>query len=556
MKKIAHLILTIFILASTFSCVDQDFDVPEIEGIPIGDVLTIEQINQMIQDSVLTPGLSAYTFTEDYSVYGVVTADETSGNIYKSLYFESAGHAINLYMNESSMVRVGDSIRVALKGLSLSQYSKVNQIQGIIPGYHIIKKAIGLNPQPTTVSLSDLLSFNYTSRLVKLENVQFEESDLTKTYADPTGYGQRSITDCSGTSVIVRTSNYANFAETQVAQGNGTMIAIASRFNNTIQLYIRDVTEVLMEGERCGTSGTGDPEGIGTFDVPFNVAAAKTNQGELEKWVEGYLVGVYETKDASGNDLSDYVASFTAPFNTSTNVIIADDPNETNLSNCLVVQLPIGEIRDLTNLAENQGNKGKSVKYLGNLESYFGESGLKSLTGYWMDGDGIIPVEIEAFFEEGFTSNLGSFSGISVVGDQVWTYGSYDNGCAVMSGFVYGSGNFANEDWLMSPAIDLSGKTNTTLIFRHAVNYLDSWDNLKVMVSTDYDGGGDPSTATWTALSGYDNISGSSWTFYDSGEIDLSAYDGSSNFYVAFKYKSTTSGGATWEVGEVILFEK
>ena len=37
------------------------------------------------------------------------------------------------------------------------------------------------------------------------------------------------------------------------------------------------------------------------------------------------------------------------------------------------------------------------------------------------------------------------------------------------------------------------------------------------------------------------------WTFANSGEIDLSAFDGK-KIQVAFKYASTDSGADTWEI--------
>jgi len=67
------------------------------------------------------------------------------------------------------------------------------------------------------------------------------------------------------------------------------------------------------------------------------------------------------------------------------------------------------------------------------------------------------------------------------------------------------------------------------------------------MISTDYNGT-NFATANWTELTVPNWPSGADWTFINSGDINLSSYLGQSNIHIAFKYTSTTSSGATWEV--------
>ena len=57
----------------------------------------------------------------------------------------------------------------------------------------------------------------------------------------------------------------------------------------------------------------------------------------------------------------------------------------------------------------------------------------------------------------------GAWTGYTVTGDQVWEWDTYGvpPGCAKMNG--YSGGAVANEDWLISPAIDLSNKTLSSL---------------------------------------------------------------------------------------------
>jgi len=150
--------------------------------------------------------------------------------------------------------------------------------------------------------------------------------------------------------------------------------------------------------------------------------------------------------------------------------------------------------------------------------------------------------------EKTFNTDLAPFTEISVTGDQVWEATSYG---AKMNG--YSGGAVANEDWLISPAINLDGYKDGILNFTQIINYLhDQWDQITVAVSTDYSGTGDPNAATWTALTIPNLPSGSSWSSVASGDVDLSAYDGQT-IYIAFKYLSSDSNASTWEIPDFSL---
>jgi hypothetical protein len=154
-------------------------------------------------------------------------------------------------------------------------------------------------------------------------------------------------------------------------------------------------------------------------------------------------------------------------------------------------------------------------------------------------------VTIEA---ENFDDDWGNWTTISVTGDQVWdrnnTFGTNNTPCARMSG--YSGASFENEDWLISPALDFDNYLNEVIVFMNAKNY--TGNDLELMVSTDYDGGGDPTSATWTELT-YTKSPGT-WEWTNSGEVDLSSFNGTA-VYVAFKYTSTNSASATWEVDDI-----
>lgn len=149
--------------------------------------------------------------------------------------------------------------------------------------------------------------------------------------------------------------------------------------------------------------------------------------------------------------------------------------------------------------------------------------------------------------KESFSASLGSFTQYSVTGAQTWAWTSYG---ATITG--YASGYFANEDWLISPALDLTQHTNIKFTFESAMNYGTAGQGLKVYYSNDYSGTGNPNAATWNLLTC--TLSQGAWAFTPSGDIDLTTLGGA-HTYVAFKYDCGTvsSEVSTWELKNVLI---
>lgn len=145
------------------------------------------------------------------------------------------------------------------------------------------------------------------------------------------------------------------------------------------------------------------------------------------------------------------------------------------------------------------------------------------------------------------------FTAVSVSGDQVWIIddSKYKNG-AKMSGHVSGV-RTPNEDWLISPALDFTGSEAPELIISHAINFAsDMTTEQQVLISDNYTDG-NPSTATWTPLT-VTYPAGNNWDYVDS-KTDLKAYVGKKNIHIAFKYVSTDTSAATWEIAKMEVKE-
>ena len=170
------------------------------------------------------------------------------------------------------------------------------------------------------------------------------------------------------------------------------------------------------------------------------------------------------------------------------------------------------------------------------------------------ESDRCTPLDINDFtvvFEDGFDNSLNNWSTYNVTGAQVWGTTNFGNPApsAYMNG--YSSGAQENEDWLISNAIDLSGVTNTFFFFETDKRY--DGNDLEVYMSTDYSGGDPNTSGTWTMLDATMDPNANSWnTWTNSGNVDVSAADGQM-LYIAFKYTSTSSAAATFELDNVTV---
>ena len=109
--------------------------------------------------------------------------------------------------------------------------------------------------------------------------------------------------------------------------------------------------------------------------------------------------------------------------------------------------------------------------------------------------------------------------------------------------------NVQNEDWLISPAYDLTATTYPLLSFWSRTTF--NGPPLQLKISTNYTGSGDPSLATWTDLNGrFPQQTSDTWTL--SANINLSAFK-QANVHIAWVYNSSNDDGARWTMDDITL---
>lgn len=235
----------ILILPLFFVACEPEYDSPPVDSIPEGEAYTIQKLRDMYKGDPIK-------FEEDKSLYGVITMDERSGNLYKSVYMKDHTGAINLSLQYGGGLYEGDSVRINLNGCVLTDYNGLVQLDSLDVDANVVKQATNVDLTPEPVSLGQLDS-SYQSKLVKVKNVEFHPVHRGVNFSNASEQQalNRTVLDCKGNSLIMRTSGYADFADQKTPTGHGSMVAVVSQFQETLQLLLRRPEELNMDDRPC-----------------------------------------------------------------------------------------------------------------------------------------------------------------------------------------------------------------------------------------------------------------------------------------------------------------
>ena len=305
--------------------------------------------------------------------------------------------------------------------------------------------------------------------------------------------------------------------------------------------------DILGEGDVPGLTGDG------TKENPYSIEAAQQKQDGTIAWVQGYIVGTVENyEDPSGS------AKFATPFTAKNNLLIAASATETNVKNCVCVQLSSGtELYSKLNLAENATNLGHILAIQGSLEKFYGFPGVKSTTAATLDGkdvggsgetdpdnplglDDSNPVNsFSATFDDAVNNNdylLANWYNVAVAGGRRWQGKIFNNTDKYIQATSYNASGSNFECWFVTPAFKVDEIADKTVSFKCAVyNYATAAanSNLEVYFLKLVNGKMESSKLTIDGMPTTDNT----WVPL---EAKLDSYAGQTGF-VGFKYTSTSS---------------
>lgn len=240
---------------ASVSC-EKEFDTPKLNPAAASREINIKQIKDKYYSNI------NYKFKADSSLYCVVIADESTGNLYKDIYVKDVTGALHVKLINSGGLYVGDSIRINIKGCLLNEYNKLIQLDSVNTETQIVKLSSGNVVKPQTLTIAQVLANtaatnSVQSKLIQLEGVEFLTADQNMPYANAAAKlsVNRILKSCDGQTLTVRTSGYASFASATTPTGNGTFVGIASQYGTTMQLILRQTTDAQMSGTLCGSGG-------------------------------------------------------------------------------------------------------------------------------------------------------------------------------------------------------------------------------------------------------------------------------------------------------------
>lgn len=260
--KYIHSIFSVIIAALLFAGCDL---IPDVAPVPTYDGpaanTTIAELIAMHEISSLDSYVHLSEDSADIVISGIVTTSDKHGNCYKYINIEDGTGGIQIKINNTALYnkyRVGQRVYVKCNGLDLGDYRKLPQLgywandgMEAIPSAKASRYIFcdgvpeAFEPQIvlTSIPSADAISPTWYNRLVKLENCYFVEGGMA-TFCDANTATSRDIKMADGTTITMRTSNYADFINEMLPVGNGNVVGILTRYNNTVQIVIRDLDDV------------------------------------------------------------------------------------------------------------------------------------------------------------------------------------------------------------------------------------------------------------------------------------------------------------------------
>lgn len=317
-RPLLHLLLLALLGFNFTACREDNFDEPPINGADpnLKATISIADLKDFYRDSIIAFN-KIVTIDSNWVIAGVVTADDKSGNFYKTLVIEDSTAGISIRIDQTdayTQFPFGRRVFVKLKGLVMGDYGQLIQIGGYIDNTgtspeaapipsalisdHLFGGQYGLNPQPAKVTLLDLNNTDkWQNRFIELSNVEFDPADTAQPFADAVLLQSvnRIVKDCNGGEIIVRTSGYCDFATTLTPTGKGTMKGIFTIYNSDKQMALRNAADVKMDSTRC--NGAGGPATLINISDVRNIYSGTTTN------INGsyYILGVVTTDRTTSN---------------------------------------------------------------------------------------------------------------------------------------------------------------------------------------------------------------------------------------------------------------
>ena len=448
-------------------------------------------------------------FTLLLALIALTASAQTSMHVYS----KSSGHSIYYVSNIDSITFIDDQAGAAGEGTLESPYNVAGAL----------KAGSQLTDQATldTVYVKGYVARLQSAPLTQYGNASYylsDSKDITNRFYIYRGYSLGGLP-------------FASDDELKL----GDEVVVCGQL-----IKYNDKTVELLNSYICSINGqtfVDLREGDGTLESPFNAIAAAAYARSFGA----------DTPSDQAVYIKGKVASIGDPFSTTygnSTFYISDDGTMSNTFYAYRVLYLGNQKFKEGNTQIKEGDEvilyGKVINYRGtHPETVQGEAYLYSLNGVT---EGTSEQPSTGGFDINFKAGQGNWIvkdatplpiGLNYVWQQTTQYGMK------ASAYVNGT-HYATDSWLVSPAFNLTA--NGMLTFSQTQRY-GSGNDLHVMMSTTYNGG-DIDPTQWTELTVDQWPDGSSWAFITS----TAPVAAGSNIRIAFRYTSSSSAAATWEI--------
>jgi hypothetical protein len=257
--------IAIVILFFSAACLKQTAYAQPVSGNDTDSLISIKAFRKLHTMGGFEP------ITKSMALEATIVANDEHDNLYKSISIQDTSGGILINLDGSSLYQtypVGTTIRIRLQSLFLTDYRRMLQVvasidtssgqlltTGIpVPLFSKFIKVVKENTSivPMIVSFKNLAD-SLQGRLIKISNVEFSAADTNSTFADKKNKigASRSLKFCTGGTIYLRTSGYADFAGISLPKNNGDIVGIYSVYNYEKQLLLRDTSDILFRSKRC-----------------------------------------------------------------------------------------------------------------------------------------------------------------------------------------------------------------------------------------------------------------------------------------------------------------
>jgi len=234
--------VTVELLDATSSVLDSD-----VISFSVASLITVADIAGLRAD-VSANGLGSF-----YEITGSSLVTHTDGFRNRKWIQDSNVSGVLIY-DETGVITTTYNVGDLVSGLR-GTTEESNGILRFIPTSDagtIDSSGNPVTPQVVTITALNSAPDDYESELIQVDNVTFAEGDGTATFATGTNY---TLTDSGMNNLVKRTDFFgADYIGTVIPNTQlNNVIGVAGEFNGTSQIYVRDLTDLVLSNENFNT---------------------------------------------------------------------------------------------------------------------------------------------------------------------------------------------------------------------------------------------------------------------------------------------------------------